>query len=119
MKLEDLVPPLEMCKRIPEGAFADSALVWLRESGHSGSFYIAERNDYLDRVKRIPAPTLEEILRGLTAGGLDEPAAYFDGDKWIAYYEYHNSGGPMTPITSSSGAAAALRLWLQDRGIGE
>ena len=27
-KLEDIVPPLELCKRIPAGAFEDSALVW-------------------------------------------------------------------------------------------
>ena len=27
-ELKDLVPPLEDCQRIPDGAFADSALVW-------------------------------------------------------------------------------------------
>ena len=29
MKLEDLVPPLKLCRQIPEGAFAESALVWV------------------------------------------------------------------------------------------
>jgi len=28
-EIEKLVPPLEMCKRIPEGEFADSALIWV------------------------------------------------------------------------------------------
>lgn len=28
-KLEDIVPPLELCKRIPAGAFEDSVLVWV------------------------------------------------------------------------------------------
>ena len=27
--LESIVPPLELCKQIPEGEFEDSALVWV------------------------------------------------------------------------------------------
>lgn len=31
MKLEELVPPLELCKLIPEGEFEDSALMWVED----------------------------------------------------------------------------------------
>lgn len=29
-RLENLIPPLELCKQIPAGEFDDSALVWYR-----------------------------------------------------------------------------------------
>lgn len=65
MKIEDLVPPLEICKQIPEGKFADSALVWLGER-----VYIRSGEDAVT----FPAPTLEEILMALGATGRFEMA---------------------------------------------
>ena len=38
MRLEDLVPPLELCKKIPAGEFADSALVWAWNALHTLRF---------------------------------------------------------------------------------
>ena len=32
-ELKDIVPPLELCKLIPAGAFEDSALVWRERIG--------------------------------------------------------------------------------------
>nr|DAM90923.1 MAG TPA: hypothetical protein [Caudoviricetes sp.] len=79
--LENLVPPLELCKRIPAGEFEDSALVWVyddvveflcRTSGceqihkkewqldHNHPRKIAIRRKYGQEI--YPAPTLEEIL---------------------------------------------------------
>ena len=116
---EDLVPPLEKCKRIPAGEFAYSALVFARLfTGHT---LIVPREEAAKNGWDItvPAPTLEEILRELTACGLDEPAVSFDGDHWIAYCDFYSTGGPITPVASDSGAGAALRLWMQFRGIGD
>ena len=31
MRIEDLVPPMKLCKLIPKGKFADSALVWCED----------------------------------------------------------------------------------------
>ena len=77
-KLEDLVPSLELCKRIPAGAFADSALVWF---GHDKVYFpppvhndmaVVPRHElgvtchvFLKKGVRqlYPAPTLEEILK--------------------------------------------------------
>jgi len=59
--LEQLVPPPKMCREIPEGAFADSALVWTQ--GIDGMFI--DFRDALpeDEEGDLPAPTLVEILK--------------------------------------------------------
>lgn len=58
-KLEDLVPKLDLCKQIPEGAFEDSALTW-NEGYVKGNFVIEQRGFGLHYI--APAPTLQEIL---------------------------------------------------------
>ena len=56
--LESIVPPLELCKRIPAGEFEDSALAWYNH----GVPILRWRDNLekLDGVQTIPAPTLEE-----------------------------------------------------------
>ena len=59
-KLEDLVPPLELCKLIPKGEFEDSAFVRI-----GNTQIIALRRSakcIFTNQPHIPAPTLEEIL---------------------------------------------------------
>lgn len=72
--LKSIVPPLELCKRIPAGEFEDSALVW-DIHGKFDKWHVEKR------VKRsvrfgdygvtspphadIPAPTLEEVLEAI------------------------------------------------------
>lgn len=72
--LENLVPPLGLCKLIPAGEFVDSALVW-DIHGKFDNWHVEKR------VKRsvkfgdygvtspphadIPAPTLEEVLEAI------------------------------------------------------
>lgn len=56
-KLEDLVPPLELCRKIPEGCFENSALVW-RWNGNNGAIF--ERDGFPQ--EKYPAPTLLEIM---------------------------------------------------------
>ena len=67
--LESLVPPLELCKRIPAGEFVDSALVWEKSEKY---FQATEIIDYEYKVVArdeskggFPAPTLEEVLEAI------------------------------------------------------
>lgn len=64
--LESIVPPVDMCKRIPAGEFEDSALVWKKSEKY---FQATEIIDYEYKVVArdeskggFPAPTLEEVL---------------------------------------------------------
>ena len=59
--LESIVPPLELCKRIPAGEFEDSALVWYRFWGEDN---VRPRDQWVggDGISPVPAPTLEESL---------------------------------------------------------
>ena len=72
--LENLVPPLELCKQIPAGEFEDSALVW-DIHGKFDKWHVEKRvkrsvrfGDY-GRMSPphadIPAPTLEEVLEAI------------------------------------------------------
>lgn len=67
--LESIVPPLELCKQIPEGEFEDSALVWEKSEKY---FQATEIIDYEYKVVArdeskggFPAPTLEEVLEAI------------------------------------------------------
>ena len=63
-KLEDLIPPLELCKQIPEGEFAGSALVWECLATKPDEIWrIAPR--IAKGIGGFPAPTLAEILEEL------------------------------------------------------
>jgi len=111
-ELKDLVPPLEMCKQIPRGAFNDSALVWITDS--CGENPIAEPRRYApyDRIE-CPAPTLAEILeasdRTIGLARSQNPASKSIGKEWVAdawdrsVWFARNANTP---------AAAALMLWL-------
>lgn len=68
-RLENLVPPLELCKQIPAGEFEDSALVWEKSEKY---FQATEIIDYEYKVVArdeskggFPAPTLEEVLEAI------------------------------------------------------
>lgn len=100
--LESIVPPLELCKRIPAGEFEDSALVWCRVRGKD-MVYPFEQWIGFGGMPPIPAPTLEEILDAL--GDLGSVFCKC----WIRvgnnFYEY--------PIESEE----ALQLWFKVKGI--
>lgn len=105
MTLENLVPPLELCKQIPEGKFADSAMVWVKVLEYiNGSQKVIDR--VIDRriafpCRRIPAPTLEEILN-----------EFRNNDVMIILW------GLIDRISENDSnlATAALKLWLQEKG---
>ncbi len=101
-KLENLVPDLELCKRIPKGAFADSALVWTSDQ----SVWVRNWDS------EIPAPTLQEILAEMSDSTL-----YYDGrGRWtikvilpVCVYEDSNA----------KPANVALKLWLIQSGMSD
>lgn len=127
-KLEELVPPLELCKRIPEGKFADSALVlifWCKGQNPPEIRMRCEVEndphfDYLVESKRIiiyPAPTLAEIFAQLPQTSTVT---------WFTQEEYPNNFAvccyvlqpkPRKPKLKSeiddNPAAAALKLFLE------
>lgn len=105
--LESIVPPVELCKQIPEGEFEDSALVWEKTEKY---FQATEIIDYEYKVVAraepsggFPTPTLEEILDDFFFNG----AVFCKGGIRIGndFYEY--------PTESEE----ALRLWFKVKGI--
>lgn len=111
MRLEDLVPQLELCKQLKPGEFEDSALV------HAMRFYtlgyervVMLRDNALDRDNlRVlaPAPTLAEIMAAMPAC-----TCYRLGKTWtVALCNDTLDNG----IKSRRAATAALRLYLEVR----
>ena len=123
--LEKIVPSLDLCKLIPAGKFADSALVWRDRKGNISrdSFAkvrepedISYANEFAE-VRYYPAPTLEEIIADL-------PSEYEDGALSLGrnYIEYDTPDWFTVDDTSFGSekdgfAAAALRLWFKVKGI--
>lgn len=122
-KLESLVPPLELCKLIPAGEFEDSALVWLNINYVTIPWKVVARNisNYkMERnKKKIPAPTLQEIMEELCelspyAIKLCKSFGEWSIESCIAV----EKGERLISADSSKNlATAALRLWLKLKGI--
>ncbi len=106
--LESLVPPLDLCRKIPFPKFEDSVFVWERKNG-----WILERTN-MDCDKEedgfyVPAPTLQEILAEfhnfhLEKFGKDNPCSIIvkrDPENFSHYFANHS------PVV------AALKLWLE------
>ena len=118
-KLEDLVPSLELCKQIPEGAFVDSALVWnttICDEDDGEICGVHERDDCESwmRENQIPAPTLEEIGKELIKQSVTRRIVVS-----LIHGEWGVSGQNSRASYSAgdSAATAALRLWLEVKGI--
>ena len=75
MKLEELIPSLELCKKIPTGEFADSAFYWFEElqkmnekPPHDYRYFVnfADFHGYgWGGGRCCPAPTVQEIFTRL------------------------------------------------------
>lgn len=126
--LEKLVPPLELCKQIPAGEFADSALVWMHRTALDGiasdPFCVTNRMQ-AEHYKREmhPAPTLAEILLELPLV-LTEVSSTQTVDRKYCRTLIQT----IAPLTSNdleweeldkNAATAALRLWLRINAKGE
>ena len=112
--LERIVPPLGLCKLIPDGAFADSALAWWGDQFFK-THRVAERNRVFDAVFldaiSYPAPTLAEIMDDLLLKTNDcEPTLLWQGG-------WHVQCAGKDGYDMTSAAAAAIRLWLKVNGV--
>lgn len=118
--LESIVPPLDLCKKIPEGEFKGSVLVWKERIGNSrdARVKIREPEDISYKVESVevnyfPAPTLEEMrweLRNLSVTVYENiivASCKIDPETWVS--ETVNPG--------EHDADATLRIWLKQKGI--
>lgn len=114
--LESIVPPLELCKRIPAGEFEDSALVWEKTEKY---FQATEIIDYEYKVVTraessggFPAPTQEEIRRKLLnlsivpGDDVIHVECKIDPENWVS----------TIAVDENDVTAAALRLLFQVKG---
>lgn len=129
--LKSIVPPLELCKQIPEGEFEDSALVWVyddvvgflcRTSGceqiHKKEWQLEHNHPRKIAIRRksgheiYPAPTLAEIVKKLPVGNMifmDSPEVFG------AISEAAASNAKVSKENTPE--KAALRLWFKVKGI--
>jgi hypothetical protein len=113
MNLENLVPPLELCKRIPAGHFEDSALVWEKNIGLDGTVYeprINTRKASLVQNILYHAPTLAEIIVALDKAGYWCPTCFYRRGIWHIDCEDRTI---MDAEDKENPATAALKLWLE------
>lgn len=126
--LIDIVPPLELCKKIPDGEFADSALLFAcqpdDDDGEEINVFPRAMIEHLENrcggtpYTLYPAPILQEVLGDLTKLCVTPEIFYAHENCWKAIgatldadgmFKYHQEG-------SRSPATAALNLWLKLKG---
>lgn len=125
--LTDLVPPLELCKKIHAGEFADSALAWIDHR----DVYPEENSNPSVVVRKIawaatskkgvyPAPTLQEIMTEIDNLGGWCPTAYRLNDQWTVDYQEDKEfwrNDVVEQTAPDNPATAALKLWLKLKGV--
>ena len=118
MPLEDIVPPLELCRMIlSERAFVHTALAWvcIGEIKKEEEWIVVENNCALIYALgghyTTPAPTLAEILEAdhrmtitWSHTGITWAAEVWDGSRWYARNDINS-------------ATAAMKLWLEVNGV--
>lgn len=117
MTLENLVPPIDLCKQIPAGHFEDSALVWVLDK----ELDFVYARELVEVEDPMPAPTLAEVLREMAlypnlfrmmTVEVDKP------EETTVVAEFQNfpyngkPGGVLHEEKDENGATAALKLWL-------
>ena len=113
--LESLVPPLDLCKQIPAGAFEDSVLVWFGVKNHDSTMEVVPRLElggtckmFLKKGIRVlfPAPTLQETLYKL------RNLSIYNEIEWIADCKLDPETWLKT-CKDANPANAALKLWFE------
>ena len=135
-ELQNLVPPLEICKRIPQGSFTDSFFCWVdyskagwvrswrnitvsydepfiitpRFSAESLIFHRAECPQ--DKIPAViyPAPTLQEIMDDLAEYGEPVTVTQWKTGQIAVSCQINDD---VFEEVSQDGASAALKLWLE------
>ena len=98
----DLLPPLDLCKMIPDGAFKDSMMVWRR--GYQAFPISIEQRTPFTPYEQIPAPTLQEILEELPGQNHITTGV----GRWDVSNEY-----VAIAVYGDNPATAALKLWFE------
>jgi len=119
MNLESIIPPLKLCKIIPQGSFADSALVW--KEFVTGMMYpptdwgICARWQNNPSKECYPATTLSEVLAELITAGVGISGNVIMSNPYYTIstlpYDHDHEASDENPVT------AAMRLWLKLQGI--
>lgn len=124
--LESLVPPLDLCKQIPQGAFENSVLVWFGHRHTDKTMKVVPRNElgvacqfFLQKGVRVayPAPTLQEILAVLPC---DMLADFYlsPTDRGTYRIDMVTNDTASEIANADNPATAALRLWFDVKGRG-
>ena len=116
-ELKDIVPPLELCKQIPAGAFDDSALVWMDDRCVLGELppcvSVRVKNTYHKIL--APAPTLAEIMEALR-DKKRYPILFFDAYNSTEWF-IEDMQSEDAFFATLNPATAALRLWFDVNGV--
>lgn len=112
MNIKDLVPPLELCQKIPAGEFEDTCFFWF----NFGDGYTVCKNGksgFADLQNAYPAPTLSEIIEDLPRddGYNDLHMNYVSSGKFSGWHIYY-IGDRKRHCYDKTAATAALKLWL-------
>lgn len=105
MRLEDLVPPLELCKKIPAGCFEDSLFVWRK--GYKSTPISLEFREEWTPHEQFPAPTLAEIMEAFAEKYFYVGHACPPGKSWVVASKREGGAFDANPAT------AALKLYLE------
>lgn len=117
--LESLVPPLDLCKQIPQGAFENSVLVWMGDLDGDPVLFPRECgicNQYGAEIAIAPAPTLAEIMEEIDQSFDANLIATFNLGQWVVEYRHYPKKG--IGSDNFNPATAALRLWFDVKGRG-
>lgn len=100
--LEDIVPPMKLCQRIPNGKFANSVLVW--DCSHG---WVILRPPDAELFGRVPAPTLEEIMEEMRKDHEQVAVTNRQSGGWCVH------GWDFLPEDDKNAATAAIRVFLR------
>ena len=108
--LEDIVPPLALCKQIPHPHFWNSAMCWRTfNKGRKDEYTIVFPTGTLDpHDDDVPAPTLQEILADMEWGRITHKTNIF-------FCETRNTKGGFAG--GYNPAEIALQVWFNKNGV--
>lgn len=138
--LTDLVPPLELCKKIPEGEFKESVFAWSYSCDKRNEAHFLDyrediefcRRDLVNAPDIYPAPTTDEILDACKdIPGVLFPTIWYQAGTPIADCAYDRSGKlsdefltdddfnklDIIEVKGDTPVTAALKLWIKLKGI--
>lgn len=118
--LENLVPPLELCKKIPAGEFADTYAAYFWDANGENITLDKRDGDAIWKdIVMAPAPTLQEIMAELINLSPYAIKICESFKEWhiecciaVEYGERYLSAD-----SAKNPATAALKLWLKLEGI--